>query len=570
MIEHLPNALVNVYKLYFVELLLLAPALWLAFFSPECTIALWRKFFRGLETIARRKNLAILLVGLLAFTGSMAVSLLVRFPLPAIQDEFSYLLAADTFAHGRLANPTHPLWRHFESLHIIQHPTYASKYPPAQGLVLALGQVAGGHPVVGVWLSIALASASICWMLQGWVPSRWALLGGLIAALNLGFFGYWSQNYWGGALAAIAGALVFGSLRRLVRHPAVGASIMMAIGLVILANSRPFEGLIASLPAAAVILTSIFRGNGQPRRIWLVRVVAPILIVVLAGGAMMGYYNLRVTGSPWQMPYQVYERQYPSSPVFLWSSKPALAKQTAPQIFLDIQQEFLKRQQRMETVAGFIKEKSKDLLNLSLFYFRAVFLVPLVMLPWVLRNRWNAFALLIILLASVTILLETQSYPRKLAPVTCLLVFLAVQGLRHLRLWQWHGRPTGRCLTGLLVAIFVISVSISFFPVLHSNSWPVSRQRAQIDGQLQEDGHRHVILVKNSPYSYAQYPHFDWVYNRADIDAAKVIWARDLNLAQNRELVDYFKERKIWRVDVDRLDSQGRGLEPYSSSGIRK
>ncbi len=570
MIEYLPNALINVYQLYSIELLLLGLALWLAFIAPECIIALWRRFCRGLETIARRKNLAILVVGIVAFAGSMAVSLLVRFPTPAIHDEFSYLLAADTFAHERLANPTHPLWKHFEAMHVIQQPTYASKYPPAQGLMLALGQVVGGHAVLGVWLSIVLASASICWMLQGWVPSPWALLGGLIAALNLGFFGYWSQNYWGGALAATGGALLFGSLRRLVRHPAVGTSILMGVGLVILANSRPFEGLVASLPAAAVILTSILRGNRQPCRIWLVRVVAPILIVVLAGGAMMGYYNLRVTGSPWQFPHSVYERQYPFTPIFLWSSEPALAKQTAPQIFLDRQQEFLKRQERIQTAAGFIKEKIKDLLNIALFYFRVIFLVPLIMLPWVLRNRWNAFALLVILLAIGTVFLETQSYPRKLAPVTCLLVFLVVQGLRHLRLWRLHARPTGQCLAALLVAILVISVSISFLPVFHRSSWLVSRQRAQIESQqLKADSYRHVILVKNGSH-YWPYPHFEWVYNRADIDAAKVIWARDLGPAQNRELVDYFKDRKIWRLDVDRLVAQGEGLESYSLNGPRK
>ncbi len=549
MYKNLPNALIRVDLLASLEMLLILAALGLAFFSPEKIVPAWRKFLRGLETLARRPKLAVLLVGLLAFGGSMAVSLLVRFPQPAVHDEFSYLLAADTFAHGRLTNPPHPLWRHFESIHVIQQPTYASKYQPGQGLILALGQVAGGHPVVGVWLSVALACASICWMLQGWVPRRWALLGGLIAALNLGFFGYWSQNYWGGALAATGGALLFGALRRLLRRPTLGNAVILAGGLVILANSRPFEGLLVALPAAAVILVGMVRAGDRSLKPWIIRVIFPVVAVSILASLWMAYYNFRVTGSPWRLSYQVYENQYPSTPIFLWSKKPPAQDFSLPQIFRDLQQVFPQRQRTMNTINGYIREKTNDLLNILFFYFHCVFLIPLIMLPRALRNRWSTLAGLIVVLVVVMAFLQTQSYPRKLAPVACLLVLLAVQSLRHLQFCRFRGRPVGNSLTALLVAVFGFSVLISFLPFFHAAPWPVSQQRAELETQLNQDSARHVILVRLDSTSYA-YPHFAWVYNRSDIDASKVVWARDLNKEQNQKLCQYYQGREIWLLEV--------------------
>jgi hypothetical protein len=52
------------------------------------------------------------------------------------------------------------------------------------------------------------------------------------------------------------------------------------------------------------------------------------------------------------------------------------------------------------------------------------------------------------------------------------------------------------------------------------------------------------------------------VYNKPDIDSAKVVWARDMDKAQNHALVDYFKDRQLWLLEVD-LDRSTPELKPY-------
>src|SRR5207248_5573566 len=194
-----------------VESGLVFVSLLVAFIHPSLGSRFFECVERGLNGLARKRALSVIAIGLTAVALRIALFPVEPIPKPTIHDEFSYLLMSDTFAHGRLANPTHPMWAHFDATYVNQKPTYVSKYFPAQGVFLAFGQVIFGHPFWGVCLGVGLMCASICWMLQGWFPPFWALLGAMIAIIRLGTFSYWANSYLGCTLPAIVGALVLGA-----------------------------------------------------------------------------------------------------------------------------------------------------------------------------------------------------------------------------------------------------------------------------------------------------------------------------------------------------------------------
>jgi hypothetical protein len=508
--------------------------------------------------LARRRGLSVLAVGTAALILRLAILPWSPVPQPFIHDEFANLLAADTFASGRLTNPTHPMWPYFESFHITQQPTYMSMYFPAQGLVLAAGKVLAGHPWFGVWFSVGLMCSAICWMLEAWLPPGWALLGGALAVMRLALFSYWVDSYYGGAVAAIGGALVLGALPRVMRTARIRDGFLMALGVAILANSRPYEGLLLSVPVAGALLWWACTKTRPAAAVLLRRAMAPAALLLVVAG-MSAYYNYRVFGNPLTLPYQVNRATYASAPVFLWQQP-----RPEPVYRHRVMREFYSKWEMGDflyarTLTGFLHDTAQKLGIVLFFFFGIALLPPLILLPRVFRDRRTRFLLAAGAFYGVGLSVNAWLFPHYLAPFTCALYAILLQAMRHLRRWRPGNQPSGLALVRIIPVVCLLLVglrlcsgplhlSIPRWPTMWYGTAPLGLPRAQVVAQLEAYVGPQLAIVR---YASHHRPFDDWVYNAADIDNSRVVWAREMESRSSPELLRYFHDRRAWLVEPD-------------------
>ncbi len=524
----------------------------IAWFQPR----LANNFFDAVERygarFAKKKNLAVVSIAAAAILLRLSVIWLLPVPVPLVPDEFAHLLAADTFAHGHLTNPPHPMWEFFDTVNVNPFPTYMSKYPPAQGAAMALGQVLG-NPWFGVLLSVAMMCAAGLWMLQGWLPPQWALLGGLLILFRLGIASYWINGYWGGAVPAIGGALVLGALPRILKSPHALDAVLLALGSAILANSRPVEGLIVCIPAMLVLFVWLFRKSSVPGRVKLTRIVLPFCAVWLCCGTFMGYYNWRLTGNPLLFPEVLNERMYASSPEFIWQKLgPALHYRNAQfeTIYNGWTRDYWAKN-RVDSIPNAARHAGIVLVKFIYFFLWPELCIPLLALPWILRDRRIRFLNIQMALCFLGWFAVVWFIPHYAGPATVVLFALLIQGLRHLRQWQAQGRPVGIGLTRVVVTLALVLAPWhqrgGTLPRVTSNLPPIA-DRAGFTSELSAMPGEHLVLVR---YGQISMDSSEWVYNAADIDHAKVVWAREIPGKDLQPLLNYFHDRQIWVAEPD-------------------
>ena len=561
----LPSVTEHDSSLLLLEGGLTAIAVAASFAWPRMGNSWFGRIERAFRRLARKQGLAVLSVGLTAFLLRLVILPFYPIPLPFAPDDFSNLLSADTFAQGRLTNPTPVMWTHFESIHITMQPTYMSMYFPAQGLVMAAGKVLFGSPWFGILCISALMCAALCWMLQTWLPPTWALLGGILAILRLSLFSYWINTYTGaGLITALGGALVLGALPRLIKTARFRYGLLMAVGVILLALARPYEGMLLCLPVALVVTHWSFFGYHRPSPAEIVRKAALPIALVIAALTWFGYYNYRAFLSPTTLPYTVNRATYAMAPYFIWQHARPEPHYRHPAMRKFYYESELKAFNKSHTLAAFVPTLLMKSMIAIRFFAGIALLLPLVMFRRALADQRIRFLVLCLAVLMAGMIIEIFLIPHYLAPFTAVFYAIGLQAMRHLRVWSPEGKPVGLAMVRLTVVICLAMAGLRLFAAplnLQVGEWPAAKwsgmwygpehfgvERARIQSQLEQLPGNQLVLVR---YSEIHNPLDEWVYNSASIDSSKVVWAREMDSENNLELQHYYRDRKVWLVEPD-------------------
>jgi hypothetical protein len=201
------------------------------------------------------------------------------------------------------------------------------------------------------------------------------------------------------------------------------------------------------------------------------------------------------------------------------------------------------------------------------FYFGPILSIPLIAIPRVLVDRRIRFLLIVIAIMIVGVELEVWIHPHYIAPLTCALLAVVLQCMRHLQFWRWRGWQVGRVMVwAVVIGCFAVDaawVSAMAVHVADARLYMAGYQpRAMVERRLEQTPGSHLVIVH---YTLSHPVYREWVYNHADIEHSKVVWARDLGNKCNEKLIAEFEGRKVWLIEPDSNPSE---LKPFSPPAL--
>jgi hypothetical protein len=326
---------------------------------------------------------------------------------------------------------------------------------------------------------------------------------------------------------------------------------LAALGLVALANSRPYEGAVTAAVAGGALWIWRRRSRRPFGELLAPRVALPAAAILGCGLAAMLYYNYRVTGHALLMPYALHQAQYGASPIF-W-----MMPLGRPPVY---RHEVIRRFWEMwdlpyyNAARSFPPHVALSFLIALQYFLTPVSAMALFAAVFLRCGRKVRIALSIAGVATAGLLLERYSNPHYFAPATGLVLLLVMLGAQYLKV------KFGYRVFGAFVVLFfaVAAIQASRLTVDEYPHKLFVAHRGGLIHRLESASGRHLVLVRYAPDHNVME---EWVYNHADIDGSAIVWARDMGDAANRELLDYFRGRQVWLVEADAPDPQP---VPYS------
>lgn len=459
-------------------------------------------------------------------------------PEPSTPLAHARLLAAETFASGRLANPSIPGGSLLQTYLTLQEPAYSAVSSPGPALFLALGLL-GGDPLLGIWLSAGLLGLSVAWMIRGYASLRWAVIGSLITTIWFGALSFWTQSYDGSVTVAIGLALAWGASRRYRARKQASDLLIFSLGVGWSLLCDPVAAILPLVIPTYIIAKTWWRTRRTAVLAALLPGIGLFVIVQLP-------LNWATTGHPLTSPASVYRERYDNNPRFLWDM-PTLP--ATIDILRMEQYDAMIQMPSSRLESPVAKTWANRIKETVVFHIGLPALLLLIGAFWIGLTRWARWMLLgalSVLAGTLFILRFSLSNGAGLAIVG---ILLTIWGIR--RIWvakerdgKDYWRLSGAFLALLLVCAYARGLGVKHDDVVNRH---IKYKNELISHLVKKETGRHLVMVQ---YDHKVPPQVEYVYNSANPEKQDVVWARANDRADPSDLFTHFKDRKTWMILV--------------------